>query len=165
MALFVLFLGGEGKNSPIFSHFFPLFLNEIFERKKCVSFFLPKTHFFLRLFFLVKITPQKNVRLKIAFLDTHRAQTSSSSSVHASSANPSRTTFLRRRETTTTQKKSPTAGARSGRFCGVRFRAKKSVLSFLKTFFVRFFPRERERERERDLEKDLSDRAKNDAAR
>ena len=103
---FCPFLGGE--NSPIFSHFFPLFLNEIFERKKCVSFFLPKTHFFLRLFFLVKITPQKNVRLKIAFLDTHRAQTSSSSSVHASSANPSRTTFLRRRETTT-PKKAPTA--------------------------------------------------------
>ena len=163
MALFVLFWGGE--NSPIFSHFFPLFLNEIFERKKCVSFFLPKTHFFLRLFFLVKITPQKNVRLKIAFLDTHRAQTSSSSSVHASSANPSRTTFLRRRETTTKKKRPPRA--RSGRFCGVGFGRRRASLSFLKTFFVRFFPRERERERERerDLEKDLSDRAKNDAAR
>ena len=46
VALFVLF----GEKNP------PLFFNEIFERKKCFSFFLPKTHFFLR--FLVKITTQ-----------------------------------------------------------------------------------------------------------
>ena len=158
MALFVLFLGG-GKFpflSPFYPYFFPFFL-----------FFFAKNAFFFASFFLVKITPQKNVRLKIAFLDrvSQSTNVSLSSSVHASSANPSRTTFLRRRETTTKKKRPPRA--RSGRFCGVGFGRRRASLSFLKVFFVRFFPRERERERERerDLEKDLSDRAKNDAAR
>ena len=65
---FCPFLGG--KKIPLY------FFNEVFERKKCVSFFLPKTHFFLRLFFWSKSLHKKTYDSKSHFWTvSRRAQT------------------------------------------------------------------------------------------